>query len=58
MADYNDEDIVYYCKDSREIVEAQGEGTKKTFYTSEGVKCKNVAFGTFKSVRNYFHLTK
>jgi hypothetical protein len=58
MATYKDDDIVYFCKDSREIVEPTGEGIKKTFHNSEGEKCKNVAFGTFKSVRNYFHLTK
>lgn len=58
MTEYKDEDIVYYCKDSKEIVEPQGSGMKKTFVNSEGKKCNNVAFGTFKSVRNYFHLTK
>lgn len=58
MADYKDEDIVYYCKDSRELVEPQGDGTKKTFYNSEGKKCNQVAFGTFGSLRNYYHLTK
>lgn len=47
--------IIFYCKDCQKIVEVEKVGTRYIY------KCKqcqgaNVAFGTEKSVRNFFHL--
>ncbi|MBI5152729.1 hypothetical protein HZA39_04285 [Candidatus Peregrinibacteria bacterium] len=49
--------IVFYCKDCEEIVKVERAGRK---YAYRCKKCgtKNVAFGTEKSIANYFHVEK
>ncbi len=46
--------VVYYCKDCERIVDAHQVG-RKYVYSCNICKTKNVAFGTEKSVRSYFH---
>lgn len=48
-------DIHYYCKDCEKIVDAQKVGRKYVFRCPI-CKTKNVAFGTEKSLTNFFHL--
>jgi DNA-directed RNA polymerase subunit M/transcription elongation factor TFIIS len=47
--------IVFYCKDCEEIVNAHKAGRK---YVYKCAKCgtKNVAFGTEKSIKSFFHV--
>lgn len=47
--------IIFYCKDCMEIVDAKKIG-KKYIYSCPKCKGKNVAFGTEKSIKNYFHI--
>jgi len=47
--------IVFYCKDCEKIVEVDRVG-KKFVYRCRECKTKNVAFGTEKSIVNYFHV--
>ncbi|MDX9970301.1 MAG: hypothetical protein RBS56_00130 [Candidatus Gracilibacteria bacterium] len=49
--------IVFYCKDCQEIVKTHKVGSK---YVYKCAKCgtKNVAFGTKKSISNFFKLDK
>lgn len=56
--DKNDDqlgDIIFYCKDCEEIVDTNRCGRK---YVYKCKKCgtKNVAFGTKKSIYNFFRL--
>ncbi len=46
--------VVYYCKDCERIVDAHQVG-RKYVYSCNICKTKNVAFGTEKSIRSYFH---
>lgn len=48
-------DILYYCKDCEKIVDAQKVGRKYVFRCPI-CKTKNVAFGTDKSLNNFFHI--
>lgn len=48
-------DILYYCKDCEKIVDAQKIGRKFVFRCPI-CKTKNVAFGTEKSLKNFFHI--
>ncbi len=48
-------DILYYCKDCEKIVDAQRIGRKYVFKCPI-CKTKNVAFGTDKSLNNFFHI--
>lgn len=47
--------IIFYCKDCEEVGEVHRVGRK---YVYKCAKCgtKNVAFGTPKSISNFFHL--
>lgn len=47
--------IVFYCKDCEKIVDADRAG-RKYVYLCKLCGTKNVAFGTKKSVQNYFHV--
>jgi hypothetical protein len=51
------EDIVFFCKDCEKITDAHRVGKKLAFKCAI-CKSKNVAFGTTKSIQNYFHLSK
>lgn len=48
-------DLVFYCKDCRKIVETTPVG-KKFVYTCNVCKTKNVAFGTAKSIKNFYRV--
>lgn len=48
-------DILYYCKDCEKIVDAQKIG-RKIVFRCPICKTKNVAFGTEKSLNNFFHI--
>ena len=47
--------IVFYCKDCEKIVDAERAGRR---YVYECTVCgtKNVAFGTDKSIKKFFHV--
>lgn len=47
--------IVFYCKDCREIIKGEKIGNTYT-YKCPTCKGDNVAFGTKKSVNNFYHL--
>lgn len=47
--------IVFYCKDCRKIVEGMKIG-KKYVYKCPLCQSKNVAFGTEKSIRSFYHV--
>ena len=47
--------LVYYCKDCEKIVEAKQIG-KRYAYKCAICDTKNVAFGTEKSIRSYYHV--
>lgn len=49
--------IVYYCKDCEKIVDADRVGRKYVFKCPI-CKTKNVAFGTEKSIRSFYHLSE
>lgn len=49
------ESIVFYCKDCNKIVEVDRVGRKYVYRCLE-CKTKNVAFGTERSIRNFFHV--
>lgn len=46
--------VVFYCKDCERIVDAHQVG-KRYVYSCNVCHTKNVAFGTEKSIRSYFH---
>ncbi len=46
--------VAFYCKDCEKIVDARQFG-RKFVYVCNVCKTKNVAFGTEKSIRSYFH---
>ncbi len=46
--------VVYYCKDCEKIVTTRQIG-RKYVYSCDICRTKNVAFGTEKSIRSYFH---
>ena len=48
-------EILYFCKDCDKIVDAQKVGRKFVFRCPI-CKTKNVAFGTEKSIKNFFHV--
>jgi len=48
-------EILYYCKDCEKFVDAQKVGRKYVFRCPI-CKTKNVAFGTEKSLKNFFHI--
>ncbi len=50
-------DLVFYCKDCRKIVETTPVG-KKFVYTCNICKTKNVAFGTMKSIKNFYRVAE
>lgn len=47
--------LVFYCKDCEKIVDVIPVG-RKFVYKCNICKTKNVAFGTEKSIRNFFHV--
>lgn len=47
--------IIYYCKDCEKIVPASKE-PRRYVYTCSTCGTKNVAFGTEKSIRNFYHV--
>lgn len=47
--------IVFYCKDCEKIVEGVKVG-RKYVYRCPVCKTKNVAFGTEKSIRSFYHV--
>ena len=47
--------IIFYCKDCEQIVDAMRVGGKYV-YKCKLCGTKNVAFGTAKSITNFFHL--
>ncbi|KKP37896.1 hypothetical protein A2483_00170 [Candidatus Peregrinibacteria bacterium RIFOXYC2_FULL_33_13] len=47
--------IIYFCKDCQKIVDAT-QINKKHNYSCPLCKGKNVAFGTEKSIRNFYHI--
>ncbi|MBI4975041.1 hypothetical protein HZC20_00010 [Candidatus Peregrinibacteria bacterium] len=49
------ENIIFYCKDCEEIVDTNRVG-RKYVYTCKKCGTKNVAFGTKKSIYNFFRL--
>ena len=48
-------EIIYFCKDCDKVIDAQRVGRKYVFRCPI-CKTKNVAFGTEKSVKNFFHV--
>lgn len=50
-------ELVFYCKDCRKIVETTPVG-RKFVYTCNICKTKNVAFGTMKSIKNFYRVTE
>ncbi len=46
--------VVFYCKDCERIVTARQVG-RRFVYSCDICRTKNVAFGTEKSIRSYFH---
>lgn len=49
------EEIVFFCKDCRELSEVKRVG-RQYVYTCSKCGTKNVAFGTRKSIMNFFHI--
>jgi len=47
--------IVHFCKDCRAIVDVKQVG-KKYVYTCKKCGTKNVAFGTEKSIKDFYHV--
>jgi len=47
--------IVFYCKDCRDLVDGIKVG-KKYVYRCAACGTKNVAFGTEKSIRSFYHV--
>lgn len=47
------EGIVFYCKDCHKVAEVKRIG-KRYAYTCSACGTKNVAFGTFRSISQYF----
>ncbi len=47
--------VAYYCKDCQKIVQVKPIGNKFA-YTCAVCSTKNVAFGTEKSLRNFYHI--
>lgn len=47
--------ILYYCKDCEKFIDGQQVGRKYVFRCPI-CKTKNVAFGTEKSLKNFFHI--
>ena len=47
--------MVFFCKDCQKIVETTTFG-KKFVYKCNVCGTKNVAFGTEKSIRNFYHI--
>lgn len=47
--------IIFYCKDCRKIVEGIKVG-RKYVYRCALCNTKNVAFGTEKSIKNFYHV--
>jgi len=55
MADYENDAIVYYCKSCKDMGLVKFEDTKN-ITCAEGSKCSNTVFGTYKSIKNFYHL--
>jgi len=49
------EKILYYCKDCAKFVDGQ-QVSRKYVFRCPICKTKNVAFGTEKSLKNFFHI--
>ncbi len=47
--------IVFYCKDCRKTIKGEKVGAKYV-YKCPDCKSENVAFGTPKSITNFYHL--
>ncbi len=47
--------IIYFCKDCQKIVDAKKE-PRRFVYICGICGTKNVAFGTEKSIRNFYHV--
>ena len=48
-------DLVYYCKDCRKLVDTTPLG-RKFVYKCNVCQTKNVAFGTLKSIKNFYRV--
>lgn len=48
-------DVVYFCKDCEKLVSASKE-SRRYVYICPLCGTKNVAFGTEKSIRNFYHI--
>ena len=48
-------EMVFFCKDCRKLVETTPVG-KKFVYLCNVCKSKNVAFGTLKSIKNFYRV--
>jgi len=55
MAD-NDSKIVFYCKTCEKIIENPKKMMRRYVYICPHCKTKNVAFGTDKSIKNFYHI--
>jgi Zn finger protein HypA/HybF involved in hydrogenase expression len=57
---FNEErgEISFYCKDCKEIVETKRKNPKWYVFTCEKCKGKNVALGTFESLKDRFKIKK
>ena len=48
--------IVFYCKTCEKIIENPKKMVRKYVYICPHCKTKNVAFGTEKSIMNFYHI--
>ena len=55
VTDTAEDKIVFYCKDCERIVGAVKEARRYVYHCKE-CKTKNVAFGTEKSIKNFYHV--
>lgn len=48
--------IIFYCKTCGKIIENPKRMARKYVYICNDCKTKNVAFGTEKSIKNFYHI--
>ncbi len=48
-------ELIFYCKDCRKVVETQAVG-RKFVYRCQVCQTKNVAFGSLKSIKNFYRI--
>ena len=49
------QELVFYCKDCKKIVETNALG-RKFAYRCQVCQTKNVAFGSLKSIKNFYRI--